>query len=57
MLKGFDMATRSTGRSSKPDKPVNDKTTAFEHRDGQHHREEEIRDILVINNDHVSTKE
>ena len=35
-----DMAPRSTGRTSKPDKPVIDKTMAFEHRDGQHHQEE-----------------
>ena len=40
--KYVDMAPRSTGRSSIPDKPVSDKTMAFEHHDGhQNHQEEQ----------------
>ena len=39
--KYVDMAPRSTGRSSLPDKPVSDKTTAIEHHDGHKNHQEE----------------
>jgi hypothetical protein len=37
-----DMAPRSKGRSSIPDKPVSDKTTTFDNHDGRQNHQEEL---------------